>query len=197
VDDQRHLDELVVQVASGLMPVSAATHLVALKETMRVLADFLNADAVFLRRNDHAAGNSILMAEWPFRSEVTYPDPLGVVPFDADPIFASSRTLSEPLVTTANGPLRYRQRVREASGQHEISMACVPLLNGAVTEGVLGFVNFGVRTWAHQEINALRAISSMLVQLNHRVGAEERLQFAALHGAPPGKNRELGGGAVR
>ena len=178
---ERHLDELVVQVASGLMPVSAATHLVALKETMRVLADFLNADAVFLRRNDHAAGNSILMAEWPLRSGVTYPDPLGVVPFDADPIFASSRTLSEPLVTTVNGPQRYRQRVREASGQHEISMACVPLLNGAVTEGVLGFVNFGVRTWDHQEINALRAISSMLVQLNHRVGAEERLQFAALH----------------
>jgi diguanylate cyclase (GGDEF)-like protein len=57
----------------------------------------------------------------------------------------------------------------------------VPLLNAEVTTGVLGFVKFGDRPWATPEINALRAIASLLVQLQARIDAEERLQYSAFY----------------
>ena len=41
-------------------------------------------------------------------------------------------------------------------------MACVPLLSGDLTTGVLGFVKFGDRDWSPEELNALKAIASLV-----------------------------------
>ena len=70
---QRRLDELVSQVAERLMSATADNHKEVLNWTTRVLAEFLNSDVAFLRRNDHVRGVSILEAEWPLREDV--PDP--------------------------------------------------------------------------------------------------------------------------
>jgi diguanylate cyclase (GGDEF)-like protein len=178
--DQRSLDELVGQVAEKLMSASSRTRQEVLAWTMRVLADFLGADVAFLRRNDHQRGLSILEAEYP-RRDVPSPDPLGEVPFDADPVFAATKNLRKPYLAGVDGEVDYLERVERGTGVPLVGGACVPLLLSDSTWGILGFLHFGLHKWTPEELSALQAIASMLVQLQARIDAEERTEYIALH----------------
>jgi GAF domain-containing protein len=72
-------------------------------------------------------------------------------------------------------------RVEKGSGVQRVGGACVPLLLADTTWGVLGFLHFGLHAWTPEEISALQAIASMLVQLQARIDAEERTEYIALH----------------
>jgi len=134
-----------------------------------------------LRRNDHQRGLSVLEAEWPVR-EFTGTDPLGEVPFDADPIFAATKNLREPyLPAGSEAPDDYRDRIEKASGVRAVWGAGVPLLLGDTTWGVLGFIHFEPHIWTPEEVSALQAVASMLVQLQARIDAEERTEYIAFH----------------
>ena len=178
---QQRLDELVGQVAERLMSVSTRTRKEVLNWTTRVLAEFLGADVAFLRRNDHARGLSVLEAEWPTREDVPDPDPLGEVPFDADPVFAAMRDLREPYLPVEETPDEYLELIEEASGVKMVGGAAVPLLMADATWGILGFLHFGLHGWTPAEINALQAVASMLVQLQARLDAEEQTEYNAYH----------------
>ncbi len=179
---QGSLDELVIGAADRLMVASAATYTDTLTEVLTVLAEFLRADAAFIRRNDLAANVSVLVAEYPPRAFKPDPDPLAVVPFDSDPIFAALRDLKEPLIVrTSENPDEYNERVKEGSGVAEFSGAAMPLLKGEATDGALGFIQFYDAQWTQPQINALQAVASMIVQLDARIDAETRLQYLALH----------------
>jgi len=177
------LDDLVTHLATELMPVSASTLEASLRQLVRVMAEFFGVSTAFLRRNDHVRGVSVLVAEWPPRENVPDPDPLAVVPFEgpgSDPIFALARDLTEPFILRPSGGSdQYQDRVHDASGAPPVSLATVPILRDGATTGVLGFVNFGDRVWTGAEINAQRAIASLLSQLEGRVEAEERLARSA------------------
>jgi diguanylate cyclase (GGDEF)-like protein len=179
---QRRLDELVGQVAERLMSASSRSRNDVLTWTTRVLAEFLGADVAFLRRNDHQRGLSVLEAEWPPRENIPQPDPLGEVPFDADPVFAATKDLRKPYIPGATyQPDEYKDRVNKGSGAERVGGACVPLLLADTTWGVLGFLHWGLHLWTPEEISALQAIASMLVQLQARIDAEERTEYIALH----------------
>lgn len=179
---QRRLDELVSQVAERLMSATAETRTEVLYWTTRVLAEFLDSDVAFLRRNDHVRGLSILEAEWPIRDDYTGPDPLGEVRFDADPIFMATKDLREPyLPGLEDATDEFMERVEKGSGETLVAGAAVPLLLGDSTWGVIGFIHFALRAWVTAEINALQAVASMLVQLQARIDAEERTAYIAHH----------------
>jgi diguanylate cyclase (GGDEF)-like protein len=179
---QRRLDDLVTRVAVDLMQVSATSFHRALEATLETLTQFFEVDTSFLRRNDLLRELSVLVAEWPKRPNVPTPDPLGEVPFGADPVFSASRELREPFIVrpdTSND--EYQERVEQGSGIAQVSMAIVPLLDKQATAGVLGFVKFGDRGWARAEISALQAVASLVVQLQARVDAEDKLLYNAYH----------------
>ncbi|MHB8379044.1 MAG: putative bifunctional diguanylate cyclase/phosphodiesterase [Acidimicrobiales bacterium] len=179
---QRRLDELVSQVAERLMSATLDTRKEILGWTTRVLAEFLDSDVAFLRRNDHVRGLSILEAEWPIRDDFTGPDPLGEVRFDADPIFMATKDLKIPyLPGIQDATEEFFDRVEKGSGETLVAGAAVPLLLGDATWGVLGFIHFGLRAWVPAEISALQAVASMLVQLQARIDAEERTAHIAHH----------------
>ena len=182
--DQRRLDELVSQVAERLMSASSRTRSDVLNWTTRVLAEFLDADVAFLRHNDHQRGLSVLVAEWPPR-EIPDPDPLGEVPFSADPVFEALKDLTAPFYLTPDSQPDtlddYLQRVERGSGVPLVAGAAVPLLREDSTWGVLGFLHFGLHAWTPEEIGALQAVASMLMQLQARIDAEERTEHIALH----------------
>ena len=180
---QRRLDELVAQVAERLMSAAAENRQEVLDWVCLVLAEFLSADVAFLRRNDLSREMSVLEAEWPVREDKPDPDPLGEVPFAADPIFMALRDLRAPYLS-GNEDLTddYRERAREGNaGIAPSAGAAVPLLLGDVTWGVLGFLHFNLHDWSSAEINALQAVASMLVQLQARFEAEERTRYNATH----------------
>src|SRR5690606_21117379 len=122
------------------------------------------------------------------------PDPLGVIYFrDADPLFAASEHMKEPLLARpAEAELRgesrsgYGDRVFAGSGMKAVSLAAVPLVSGSITTGTLGFIKEGDRAWDDDEINALKLIATLLVQVNARIRAEEDLRYAAYHDALTG-----------
>ncbi len=179
---QRRLDDLVSTISERLMSTTGPTLRAALDWAVQVLCEFLGADVAFLRRNDHARGMSVLMAFYPPRGIPLAEDPLGIVPFDSDPIFAATKDLKVPFIVrnAQETDDRYLQRVRDAGGTDEFTGAGVPLLHGETTEGVLAFVYLTPYTWSDHEINALRAVAALLVQLLYRVDAEERLRHSAL-----------------
>ena len=182
VPSRRRLDSLVTEVAVGLMSVSAKELPEALGWALRLLTEFFEVDTSFLRRTDLERDMTVLVAEWPERQNIPVPDPLGEVPFGVDPVFDATRDLKEPFVirpTSARDA--YQERVEEASGVGQISMAMVPLIREHSTTGVLGFVRFADRPWDAAETNALQAVASLIVQLQSRIDAEERLQHQAYH----------------
>jgi diguanylate cyclase (GGDEF)-like protein len=177
------LEELVTSTASHLMGVTAATLHCATQQLLRELVGYFDVDTSFLRRNDHLAGTTVLVAEWPPRTDIPDPDPLGVIPFaGADRIFAATEHLSTVMIVRPNGTDEdYQDTVRRGSGMPNVSLATVPLLDNAGTMGVLGFITFGDREWQLAEINALRAVAALLAQVQARVAAEERLRSMAYH----------------
>jgi diguanylate cyclase (GGDEF)-like protein len=182
VASQRRLDDLVTRVAVEMMPVSATSLGASLEWTLRVLGEFFEVDTSFLRHNDFPRNMSVLAAEWPRRQNIPDPDPLGEVPFGLDPIFDATRNLDKPFVMRpTESPDTYQERVEQGSGVGQVSMAMVPLIRNSSTVGVLGFVNFGDRAWVPAETNALQAVASLIVQLEARIDAEERLVYHAYH----------------
>ncbi len=179
---QRRLDELVAQVAERLMSASAANRQSVMDWVAEALASFLEADVCFIRRNDLVRNISVLDAEWPIRLDKPDPDPLGEVPFDADPIFMATRDLKTPYVTgIADADDVYLERATEASGMTPAAGAAVPLLMGDKTWGVIGFIHLNLHAWVPAEINALQAVASLLVQMQARIDAEERTRYNANH----------------
>ena len=179
---QGGLDALVTQLAGQFMAATAATLEDTLERALQTMTTFFDVDTSYLRRNDFARELSVLVTEWPHRQDVPDPDPLAEVPFDADPVFAAIRGLAAPFVLRPESHADpYQQRVEEASGVGQVSMAMVPLIHEATTTGVLGFVKFGDRPWHVAETNALQAVASLIVQLQGRVAAEAKLQFHAYH----------------
>lgn len=178
---QRRVDELLLRISERLMSTTVPTLQDTLDWVVETLAAFLGADVAYLRRHDHVAGISMLIAEHPSRGLPLEEDPLGLVPFDSDPIFGATRELKVPLIHQENVDEQYANRVAEGTGGiGGFTGACVPLLHGGVTEGVLGFIYLRDPNWSEPEVRALRAVAALLVQLLHRVEAEDRLRRSAL-----------------
>lgn len=187
------LDDLVVWVANRLMPARHDTVSEAIADVLAALQRFFAVDTVFLRRNDFERGLSVLIDEWPRREQVPDPDPLGEVPFDADPIWQAARSLREPFVMRPqDADEEYQRRVEQASGVGDVSLAVVPLHEGEETVGVLGLIMFGDRPWTDDEVGALSAIASLLAQARARTNAEQQLDHLARFDALTGlANRRL------
>ncbi|MGH8979743.1 MAG: putative bifunctional diguanylate cyclase/phosphodiesterase [Acidimicrobiales bacterium] len=178
---QRRLDELVSTISERLMSTTGPTLQSALDWSVESLCRYLGADTAFLRRNDHARGVSVLMADYPPRGVPLEEDPLGIVPFDSDLIFAATKDLKVPIIVrnSAHTEVRYLERVREAGYPDDFTGAGVPLVHAGTTEGILAFVYLSTYTWSEEEVHALRAVAALIVQLLHRIDAEERLRRAA------------------
>lgn len=179
----RSLEVLVTSVASELMGVNAATEVEVSQRVLADLVDYFGVDVSFLRRNDHQIRASVLVAEWPVRPGIPDPDPLAVVHFaDADPVFALAEHQKEPIVFRPEPATdEYQNTINEGRQVPATSMACVPLLSGDLTTGVLGFVKFGDRDWTTAELNALKAIASLFAQVQARIDAEDQLRYLAEH----------------
>ena len=180
---QQRLDELVSGVAVRLMSGTSRTRTETLDWVTKELAEFLGSDVAFLRRHDHARGLSIFESSWPVREDVPDPDPLGEVPFDADPIFEALWHLKEPYLTgTQDVTEDFVERVEKAAGGlTPITGAAVPLMMGDVTWGVIGFLYNEPQQWSKAEVSALQAVASMLVHMQARIDAEERITYNANH----------------
>ena len=176
------LDVVVTEVATRLMGVDAATSPEVSRQVLGDLVAHFEVSVGFLRHNDHRIHASGLIAEWPPRPKGEGVGPIELIHFsDADPVFALAETLREPTVIRAETTGYYRRTIEEGSQAPPTTIACVPLLAGEITTGVLGFVKFGIRDWCEAELNALMAIAALFAQVQARVEAEDQLRSLAEH----------------
>jgi diguanylate cyclase len=149
----------------------------------RLLAQLIEqfeADAAFLRHNDHSLRVSTLIAEWPPRDAVPDPDPLAKIPFaDADGVVAEE--LKTPTVIAAD-TAKFGRSSRFTAWRGRASVTAVaPLLWGTVTTGVLGLTRWGGKRWTPEELDVLAVVASLFAQLQDRIAAESRLHRLAEH----------------
>ncbi|MGE2834904.1 putative bifunctional diguanylate cyclase/phosphodiesterase [Mycobacterium sp. SMC-4] len=177
------LDAVVTSVATKLMAATAATSAQVHQQVLADLVEYFGVDVSFLRYNDHTLRASRLVAEWPVRTDIPDPDPLGIVYYaDADPVFAHSEHAKRPMVFRPEPATDdYQRLIEEGRAIPQTSLAAAPLVSGDVTTGALGFVKFGDREWTTEELNALEAITSLMAQVQARVLAEEQLRYLAEH----------------
>jgi diguanylate cyclase len=175
--------DLVTSVATELMEATAATAAKVSEQVLAKLVEQLAVDVCFLRHNDHLAGVSRVVAEWPPRPYRPDPDPMAVARFtSANPVFAMCESLKQPTVMAAKIPYYgYLDRNEEARLITSPSVAVAPLLSGGVTTGLLGFGKFRSKKWKPDEISMLEAIASLFAQLQARIAAEDKLRYLAEH----------------
>ncbi|MGB8209793.1 MAG: EAL domain-containing protein [Mycobacterium sp.] len=144
------------------------------------LVEQFEADAAFLRHNDHSLRASTLIAEWPPRNAVPDPDPLAKIPFaDADGVVAED--LKTPTVIVAD-TAKFGHSSRFAARRGRASVTAVaPLLWGTVTTGVLGLTRWDGKRWTPEELDVLAVVASLFAQLQGRIAAESRLHRLAEH----------------
>ena len=165
------------------MGVDSTSLEVAAESVLRLLVDYFEVNQTFLRFHDAVRRTTELVAEWPPRTNIPVPDPLGVIPFaTADPSFAATEHLADIMVVRPDaGSAEYQQRVANGSGVAASSVATVPLRAGDRTTGLLGFVKFGDRGWDDDELRALRTIALLFAQTQASLHAEAQLRRIAHH----------------
>jgi len=175
--------DLVTSVATQLMEATASSAAQVSEYVLARLVEQLDVDVCFLRHNDHQAGLSRVVAEWPPRPHRADPDPLAVAYFtSANPVFRMCESLKQPTVMQAKLPYYgYLSPAQEARVISSPSVAVAPLLSGGVTTGLLGFGKFRSKKWKRDEISMLEAIASLFAQLQARIGAEDKLRYLADH----------------
>ncbi|MEN4446321.1 bifunctional diguanylate cyclase/phosphodiesterase [Mycobacterium sp. SM3041] len=186
----RALNELVDRVTRTLMAVDADNYVAASEQALTDVAAHFGLDVAFLRHNDHTIGATILIAQWPIRTYVPDPDPIGTVYFkDADPVFAMAEHVAEPVILRpAAEPDEFQQRIEEGTTVPVISMAAVPMNvtdtaepDGFTTTGTLGFIKYGDRQWLDEEITALKVIATMFAHVKVRVETLASIKHLAEH----------------
>jgi diguanylate cyclase (GGDEF)-like protein len=174
---------LVAAVAQRLMEATASTAAQVSEQALAEVVEQLNADASFLRRNDHGLRASVLVAEWPPRPDPPDPDPFAVIRFTgADPVFAVGEQRKKPVVIAPHQmEPAYRRWIAETRHSASPSLVVVPLSSGELITGTIGVVKFGRKKWKPEAIHTLEAVASLFAQFQARIAAEETLQYLVDH----------------
>ena len=169
---------IIAEVVAQMKAASASSAPRVCERLLAQLVAQFEADAAFLRHNDHGLRASTLIAEWPLRDAVPYPDPLARIPFaDADGVVAEE--LKTPTVIAADTvKLGHSSRFAARRGRASVT-AVAPLLWGTVTTGVLGITKSGGKRWTPEELDVLAVIASLFAQLQGRIASESHLHRLA------------------
>ncbi len=171
---------VIAGVVAQTMGASAFSAPRVCERLLAQLVEQFEADAAFLRHNDHSLRASTLIAEWPPRDPVPDPDPLATIYFaDADGVVVEE--LKTPTVIAADtAKLGHSSRFAARRGRASVT-AVAPLLWGTVTTGVLGLTKSGGKRWAPEELDVLAVVASLFAQLQGRIASESHLHRLAEH----------------
>ena len=179
----RSLNLVVTSVATQLMEATAATATSVSEKVLAQLVEQFDVDASFLRHHDNDATASVLVAEWPRRTDGPDPDSMAALQLDGvESVLTQCEHDRKSVVTQRDQPDGWvRRSLSRGKAPASPSVAAAPLVSSDTCTGVLGFVKFGARKWRQEEINTLEAVAALFAQLQARIAAEERLRYLAEH----------------
>jgi diguanylate cyclase len=174
---------LITSIANQLLQASASTAPQASENVLAQLVDYFDLHYAFLRHSDHEVRASMLAAEWPRRTDVARPDPFAVVSFTSNHPALALCDDGKDLVTVHRNydDGTYRCPLTAGTRSGPPIVAAAPLVSGALTTGVLGFVKCRGRKWRSEAKQTLTTVASLFAQFQARINAEERLRHLADH----------------
>ena len=195
---RRSLSELVTETATTLMGVDAASMVSTTEKILVDLLEFFGVDHTCLRYTDHNIRASVMIAEAPPRDIIPDPDPLAVIYFEDDKVFARSEFATDVLIGRPSelsdfDTAEYQEKVAEAAKGYTkdwdvpaeevtgASFLAAPLVIGGNPAGIISLTKFGDRDFDPDEMSAMRAIAAMFAQLKGRIEATEKLRYGATH----------------
>jgi len=171
---------VIAEIVAQMTGASASSAPRVCERLLAQLVEQFEADAAFLRHNNHRLRASMLIAEWPPRDPVPDPDPLATIYF-ADNDVMLSEGLKAPTVIAADAAKFGHPGGLAACRGRPSSVAIAPLIRGTATTGVIGLTKSGGKRWVPKELAALGVIASLFAQLQARTAAERRLRRLAEH----------------
>ena len=195
---RQSLSDLVTETATTLMGVDAASMVSTTEQVLVKLLRFFGVDHTCLRYTDHDIRASIMIAEAPPRDVIPDPDPLSVIYFSEDKVFARSEFATDVLIGRPSelsdfDTAEYQEKVAEAAKGYTkdwdvpaeevtgASFLAAPLVIGGQPAGIVSLTKFGDRDFDPDEMSAMRAIAAMFAQLKGRIEATEKLAYSATH----------------
>lgn len=171
---------IIAQVVTQMMGASAFSAARVCEGLLAQLVEHFEADAAFLRHNNHRLRSSMLIAQWPPRDPVLDQDPLSMIYFaDADVVV--SEDLKAPTVIAADASQLGHAGGPAAEHGRASFVAIAPLVWGTATTGAIGLTKSGDKRWAPEELDALGVVALLFAQLQARIAAESRLHRLAEH----------------
>jgi diguanylate cyclase len=171
---------IIAEIVAQMTGASASSAPRVCERLLAQLVEQFEADAAFLRHNNHRLRASMLIAEWPPRDPVRDPDPLATIYFANDDVMLSEG-LKAPTVIAADASKFGLPSGFAACRGRASSVAIAPLVRGTATTGVIGLTKSGGKRWAPKELDALGVVASLFAQLQARTAAESRLRRLAEH----------------
>jgi diguanylate cyclase (GGDEF)-like protein len=195
---RQSLSDLVTETATTLMGVDASSMVSTTEKVLVNLLQFFGVDHTCLRYTDHNIRASIMIAEAPPRDVIPDPDPLSVIYFSEDAVFARSEFATDILIGRPSelsdfDTAEYQEKVAEAAKGYTkdwdvpaeevtgASFLAAPLVIAGSPAGIISLTKFGDRDFDPDEMSAMRAIAAMFAQLKGRIEATEKLRHAATH----------------
>ncbi|UMB70720.1 putative bifunctional diguanylate cyclase/phosphodiesterase [Mycobacterium paraterrae] len=173
---------LVTRIANQLLEANASDAAHASERVLAQLVEHFDLHYAFLRHSDHDIRASLLIAEWPPRTDVPNPDPFSVVSFTSDhPALALCANGKELVTVHHNYDGTLWPRLITSTRRGPLTVAAAPLIEGTTTTGVLGFVKRRGRRWNAEARHTLETVACLLAQFQARVCAEEQLRHLADH----------------
>ncbi len=172
---------LVTSIANQLLEADASDAAQASERVLTQLVEHFDLHYAFLRHSDHNIRASVLVAEWPPRTDVANPDPFAVVSFTNDHPALAVCANGKELVTVHRKYRSSRCPLIQGTRGGPPMVAAAPLVEGTLTTGVLGFVKRRGRRWKAEARHTLETVASLFAQFRARISAEERLRHLADH----------------
>ncbi len=103
----RRPDVVFASVATQLMEATGSTATQVSQKVLAQLVGQFDVDASFLRHHDHVIQDSVLVAEWPPRTNVPDPDLMAIARLSsADPVLTQCEHGRKPVVVRLERPSR-------------------------------------------------------------------------------------------
>ncbi len=169
---------IIAGVVAQMTGASAYTAPRLCERLLEQLVKQFEADAAFLRHNNHTLRASMLIAEWPPRDPVPDPDPVAQIPFAEADGMVAEELKKTTVIASDTAKLGHSSRFAARRGRASVA-AVAPLLWGAATTGVIGLTRSGGKQWTPEELDALAVIASLFAQLQARIAVESSLHRLA------------------
>lgn len=173
---QAHFQRLLMDISLTYINLSPAEVSAAMNTSLAELGAFVKADRAYIFAYDFPAQICLNTHEWCDAGITPQIERLQAVPLETIPAWVAAHTQGQPIYVREVSALPAGGLKDLLTGQQIKSLLTVPLMDGPVCTGFIGFDSVRQsRCYSEDEQRLLRVFAELLVNVHRRQQAEENL----------------------